>query len=197
MSSGCRTKLRPDDRATEVSKSGYSGPVPVRSCIFVQNNGVRLSLLENNINLPEMKDLTPLCLFFIDIQCMAPYTLFHKKKIPINEDLNMPNKNIVVFILMTIALLAAAPVVFAQNYSEWSAAYTGVQFQYVNQFGGEDWDGIRWRNGNSRKVTVQYRMQLQDGSTTDRVIYLGKNQTGATISIAEGERVTNITVKVG
>ncbi len=109
----------------------------------------------------------------------------------------MPKKNIMAFILVTIALLAATPVVFAENYSDWSAAYTGVQFQYVNQFGGEDWDGIRWRNNNSKKVTVHYRMKLKDGSTTDRVIYLGENQTGATISIAEGEQVINITVKVG
>lgn len=108
----------------------------------------------------------------------------------------MLKKNVVAFIIVMIALLAALPVASAEDrYSEWSASYSGVQYQYVNQFGGDDWDGVRWHNNNSGKVSVQYKIKLEDGRTTDHLTYLQKSETSAISSIAKGERISSITVK--
>ena len=108
----------------------------------------------------------------------------------------MPKKNIVVFILATIALLASLSIVSAEDrYSEWSASYSGIRYQYVNQFGGSDWDGVRWVNNNSGKVSVQYKTKLKDGRTTDHMIYLEKGETSGISSIASGERISSINVK--
>ena len=110
--------------------------------------------------------------------------------------MNMPKKIVVFFILVTIALLAAVPVVSADDrYSDWSTSYSGVQYQYVNQFGGNDWDGVRWINNNSGKVSVRYKIKLKDGRTTDHLIYLEKGETSGISSIASGERISSINVK--
>ncbi len=107
----------------------------------------------------------------------------------------MHSKAVTLSILVAVALMASAPVVFADRYSGWFSGRSGVQYQYVNQFGGKDWDGMRWHNGNSRKVAVHYKMKLRDGRTTKHLIYLEKGETSAIISISEGERVASVTVR--
>jgi hypothetical protein len=109
--------------------------------------------------------------------------------------MNPPKKSILLPAVLVLTLMATASVVFADKYGSWSSSHSGVQYQYVNQFGGKDWDGLRWHNSNSGKVEVHYEIKLSTGETTKNLIYLEKGETSAVIAIAAGARVLSITVK--
>jgi hypothetical protein len=108
----------------------------------------------------------------------------------------MRTKSTAMLAVMIFTLLAVSPVAFADTYSPWSDSYSGVQFQYVKQFAGNDWDGLRWHNGNGRKAEVSYTMQMSNGSKTNNLIYLEKGETSSISAIAAGQRVISIGVKL-
>jgi hypothetical protein len=53
-------------------------------------------------------------------------------------------KKKIIFVVMLLALTFIANTAFAETTSTWSPSYSGVYYQYVNQFGGIDYDGLRW-----------------------------------------------------
>lgn len=62
-------------------------------------------------------------------------------------------KKKIIFVVMLLALTFIANTAFAETTSTWSPSYSGVYYQYVNQFGGIDYDAcagitataLRWR----------------------------------------------------
>lgn len=107
----------------------------------------------------------------------------------------MSKKYAVIFTIIVLTLLITSIVVFADTYSSWSPKYSGVQYQYVNGFGGNDWDGIRWDNGNSYKAEVTYSVKQSDDSKTNNIITLAPGETSGVSAIAKGARVASISVK--
>jgi len=85
---------------------------------------------------------------------------------------NSMRKKKIIFVVMLLALTFIANTAFAETTSTWSPSYSGVYYQYVNQFGGSDYDGLRWYNGNSAQVEVTYKNKLSNGSIVKRVINL-------------------------
>ena len=104
-------------------------------------------------------------------------------------------KKKIIFVVMLLALTFIANTAFAETTSTWSPSYSGVYYQYVNQFGGSDYDGLRWYNGNSTQVEVTYKNKLSNGTIVKRIIYLSGGETSAVGSISAGERVSSIAVK--
>jgi hypothetical protein len=109
--------------------------------------------------------------------------------------IGMTKKSTVLIIIIALTLLITTTVVFANTYSPWSDKYSGVQYQYVNSFGGSDWDGLHWYNSSSSKVEVTYALQLSNGSKTNNLITLKPDETSDVIAIAKGARVASISVK--
>lgn len=107
----------------------------------------------------------------------------------------MAKKSVALVVIIMITLLVASTVVFAETATQWSKSYYGVQFKYINKFGGSDWDTLRWHNANSYKVAVTYSIRLSNGSTTNNRIYLGAGETSGDSSLAAGARVATISVK--
>ncbi len=68
----------------------------------------------------------------------------------------------------------------------------GVQFQYLNIFGGSDWETIRWRNDNSFDVDVTYSIKQSSGAVTN---YLITSSTDGDSSLGSGSRIHTISVK--
>lgn len=104
-------------------------------------------------------------------------------------------KKKIIFVVMLLALTFIANTAFAETISTWSPSYSGVYYQYVNQFGGIDYDGLRWYNGNSAQVEVTYKNKLSNGSIVKRVINLSGGETSAVGALSTGERVSSISVK--
>jgi len=111
------------------------------------------------------------------------------------EGFEMPKKSIMLIIIIALTLLVTSTVVFADTYSPWSDKYSGVQYQYVNGFGGSDWDGIHWYNGSSDKVEVTYSVKLSDGSKTNNLITLKPDETSGVSALAKGARVASVARK--
>jgi len=107
----------------------------------------------------------------------------------------MSKKYAVFIIIIALTLLITSTVVFADTYGSWSDKYSGVQYQYVNGFGGNDWDGIRWYNGNSYRAEITYSVRLSDGSKTNNLITLAPSETSGVSALANGARVNLISVK--
>ncbi len=111
----------------------------------------------------------------------------------------MKKKSIAVLLIIAVALLAASSVACAEKTSLWSPLYSGVKFLYINRFGGNDWDTLRWCNTNAYNVEVTYTIKLSDGNTTNNVITLKAGQTTTETdgdsSLAPGARVSAIGVK--
>ena len=101
----------------------------------------------------------------------------------------------IILISMVFVLTFMSNIAFAEMTSTWSSSYSGVYYQYVNQFGGSDYNGIRWYSGNSVQVEVTYKSKLSTGSIVKRVIYLSSGETSAVGSISPGERVASVSVK--
>lgn len=101
----------------------------------------------------------------------------------------------IILISMIFVMIFMSNIAFAETTSTWSASYSGVYYQYVNQFGGSDYDGLRWYNGNNVQVEVTYKNKLSSGSIVKRVIYLSSGETSAVGSISPGERVASVSVK--
>lgn len=101
----------------------------------------------------------------------------------------------IIFALMLLTLIFMSNIAFAETTSTWSPSYSGVYYQYVNQFGGSDYDGLRWYNGNSVQVEVTYKNKLSNGSIVKRVINLSSGETSAVATLSPGERVSSIAVK--
>ena len=55
------------------------------------------------------------------------------------------SKKKIILILLVLAMTFMANIAFAETTSTWSPSYSGVYYQYVNQFGGSDYDGLRGR----------------------------------------------------
>ena len=111
----------------------------------------------------------------------------------------MSKKSIMVIALIALMLLVMSTVGFAETATQWSESYSGVYFQYVNTYGGSDWDGLRWYNANSYKVAVNYSIRLSDGNTITNLVYLEpKDKKGSTSlsSLATGARVATATISV-
>lgn len=104
-------------------------------------------------------------------------------------------KKRIILILMVLTMAFMSNIAFAETTSTWSSSYSGVYYQYVNQFGGSDYDGLRWYNGNSVQVEVTYKNKLSNGTIVKRIIYLSGGETSAVGSISAGERVSSIAVK--
>ena len=104
-------------------------------------------------------------------------------------------KKKIILMLMVFSLVFMSNIAFAETTSTWSPSYSGVYYQYVNQFGGSDYDGLRWYNGNSVQVEVTYKSKLSNGSFVKRVIYLSGGETSAVGSISPGERVALVSAK--
>ena len=110
----------------------------------------------------------------------------------------MTKKSVVVIMIIAMALMATATVVFAETSTLWSQSYSGVQFQYINRFGGSDWDTLRWRNNNNYDVDVTYSIKQSNGAITNYLITLKASQTTSNTdgdsSIGSGSRVHTISV---
>lgn len=104
-------------------------------------------------------------------------------------------KKKIILMLMVFSLVFMSNIAFAETTSTWSPSYSGVYYQYVNQFGGSDYDGLRWYNGNSVQVEVTYKSKLSNGSILKSVIYLSGGETSAVGAIAPGERVALVSAK--
>lgn len=111
----------------------------------------------------------------------------------------MTRKSIIIIMIITMALMATVAVAFAETSTSWSASYSGVQFQYINIFGGKDWDTLRWRNNNTFDVNVSYSIKQSNGAITKHLITLkaGKttSNTDGDSSLSSGARVHTISVK--
>lgn len=104
-------------------------------------------------------------------------------------------KKKIILMLMVFSLVFMSNIAFAETTSTWSPSYSGVYYQYVNQFGGSDYDGLRWYNGNSVQVEVTYKSKLSNGSILKSVIYLSGGETSAVSAISPGERVALVSTK--
>jgi len=104
-------------------------------------------------------------------------------------------KKKIILMLMVFSLVFMSNIAFAETTSTWSPSYSGVYYQYVNQFGGSDYDGLRWYNGNSVQVEVTYKSKLSNGSILKSVIYLNGGETSAVSAISAGERVALVSTK--
>ena len=104
-------------------------------------------------------------------------------------------KKKIILMLMVFSLVFMSNIAFAETTSTWSPSYSGVYYQYVNQFGGSDYDGLRWYNGNSVQVEVTYKSKLSNGSILKSVIYLSGGETSAVSAISAGERVALVSTK--
>jgi len=94
----------------------------------------------------------------------------------------MSKKSVMVTAIGALTLLVTSTVVLAEvKYSDLSKEFSGVQYQYVNTFGGPDWDGIRWLNGSPSKVEISYTMLLSDGSKTKHLITLEHSQSNCSV----------------
>lgn len=111
----------------------------------------------------------------------------------------MTKKNVVILMIIAVALTATVTVAFAETSTSWSESYSGVQFQYINIFGGKDWDTLRWRNNNNFDVNVTYSIKQSNGAVTKYLITLKAGQTTSNTdgdsSLASGSRVHTISVK--
>ncbi len=111
----------------------------------------------------------------------------------------MAKKSVVFILIIAMVLMASAVVAFAEKSTMWSESYNGVQFQYINRFGGSDWDTLRWRNNNSYEVSVTYSIKLSNGGITNNLINLKAGQTTSETdgdsAMGAGARVYSISVK--
>ena len=82
----------------------------------------------------------------------------------------MTKKSVVIIMIIAMALMATVTVAFAETSTSWSESNSGVQFQYINIFGGKDWDTLRWRNNNTFDVNVNYTIKQSNGSITKYLI---------------------------
>jgi hypothetical protein len=111
----------------------------------------------------------------------------------------MTKKSFAVILIVAMTLMAVSAVAFAETSTLWSDSYSGVQFQYINMFGGSDWDTLRWRNNNNYDVDVTYSIKQSNGAITNYLITLKANQTTSNTdgdsSLGSGSRVHTISVK--
>jgi len=94
----------------------------------------------------------------------------------------MRKKGFMVLVVMALLVGITSSVAFAgKNPSEWIAARNSpnIYYQYVNQYGGNDWDGVRWLNQNSYrvKISVKFSYRPTGASAGERMVYLEGGNT--------------------
>lgn len=105
----------------------------------------------------------------------------------------MKKKFMVWMIIIMLTLLVASALAFADTASEWyGSSSNNVYYQYLNQFGGSDWDGYRWKNYNSYNVQVDY--QLNSGAPC--AVYLEAGKISTITSLVPGDRIVDGSINI-
>jgi hypothetical protein len=118
---------------------------------------------------------------------------------------NMRNRLLPVWLTVVLSLSAIVAIqafssrVLAEDIkSDWSSPVNGVQYQYINRFGGSDWDILRWRNNNPFSVKIRFVAKLATQDFTTSEFDLNANtQTSdynGDMAWASGERVVKVKV---
>jgi hypothetical protein len=88
-------------------------------------------------------------------------------------------KKMFLFLLILVFCLGASLSALAdeqETTSAWSPSYGGAYYQYVNSDGHQsDYNLLRWYNHNSYRVSVSYKILLNNGDTTGNMQYLEAN----------------------
>ena len=98
----------------------------------------------------------------------------------------MRKMTIKVFFVMLLLLQITATVAFAAvRTSDWTAGgnYPNIYYQVVNQYGGNEWDGVRFANQNPNrvKIYVSFFYRPTKAKVSEQVIYLEGGNTYSNI----------------